>query len=87
MIKQASNHVRESRDFLNSGPVILEDKDVLGQVKSNRMRFIDSIKHAPSKVKRITEMKIGKNVRVWPWILVSIFLSGYLTYILWLKDQ
>jgi hypothetical protein len=72
---------------MDSGPIIIEDKDVLGQVKSNRMSFINSLKHRPSKAKKMTGIKIDKKLRLWPWILVAIIISGYLIYILWLKDQ
>jgi hypothetical protein len=87
MLKQDRLWIRDSPGFPGSEPVIIEDKDVLGQVKSNRMSLIKSIKDLPSKARKMTEIKIGKKLRLWPWILGIMVLSGCLFYILWLKDQ
>jgi hypothetical protein len=87
MLKQDKLWIRESSGFPGSGPVIIEDTDVLGQVKSNRMGFIKSIKDLPSKARKLTVIKIDKKLLLWPWLLGITLLCGYLIYILWLKDQ
>jgi hypothetical protein len=67
-------------------PVLIEDTDVLGQVKSNRMTFIKSIRHK-TPGEKTTVIKIDRKLRLWPWIIVASIITAYLVYILWLKDQ